>query len=153
MEKTVLVIAANSRSGEPCGQPLTFDLTLGKGKATSNSKVRASASAAKASGFLSLLQMVPKSVWTSCVQGVVKYVRVTFDLFPDQRQVCVAAVDYTKCQPVNSWRDEDQELGKVLSSTAIAWRRRHNTQLPVCWLSLYRCWRDSRSLGSQARCP
>ena len=47
------------------------------------------------------------------MQGVVKYVRVTFDLFADERQVCVAAVDYCKCQPVNSWRDEDQELGKV----------------------------------------
>ena len=58
-------------------------------------------------------QVISKSVWTSCVQGVVKYVRVTFDLFPDQRQVCVAAVDYAKCQPVNSWRDEDQELSKV----------------------------------------
>jgi hypothetical protein len=97
MEKTVLVIAANSLSGESCGQPLSLDLSLGKGKASSNTKT------------------VPKSVWTCCVQGVVKYVRVTFDLFPDQRQVCVAAVDYTKCQPVNSWRDEDQELGKVLA--------------------------------------
>ena len=38
MEKTVLVIAANSLSREPCGHPLTFDLTLGKGKAAS--KVR-----------------------------------------------------------------------------------------------------------------
>ena len=47
------------------------------------------------------------------MQGVVKYVRVTFDLFPDRRQVCVAAVDCSKCQPVNSWRDEDQELSKV----------------------------------------
>lgn len=60
-----------------------------------------------------LVQAITKSVWTCCVQGVVKYVRVTFDLFPDQRQVCVAAVDYAKCQPVNSWRDEDQELSKV----------------------------------------
>ena len=47
------------------------------------------------------------------MQGAVRYVRVIFDLFPDERQVCVAAVDYAKCQPVNSWRDEDQELGKV----------------------------------------
>ena len=29
-------------------------------------------------------------------------------------QVCVAAVDEQKCQPVNSWRDEDQELSKVI---------------------------------------
>lgn len=28
-------------------------------------------------------------------------------------QLCVAAVDEAKCQPVNSWRDEDQEVGKV----------------------------------------
>jgi len=28
-------------------------------------------------------------------------------------QVCVAAVDEAKCQPINSWRDEDQEVGKV----------------------------------------
>jgi hypothetical protein len=39
MEKTVLVIAANSLSREPCGQPLVFDLGLGKGKPTTNSKV------------------------------------------------------------------------------------------------------------------
>ena len=28
-------------------------------------------------------------------------------------QLCVAAVDEAKCQPVNSWRDEDQEVAKV----------------------------------------
>lgn len=56
---------------------------------------------------------ISKSVWTCSVEGVMRYVRVTFDLFPDERQVCVAAVDYAKCQPINSWRDEDQELGKV----------------------------------------
>lgn len=56
---------------------------------------------------------ISKSVWTCCVESVMRYVRVTFDLFPDERQVCVAAVDYAKCQPINSWRDEDQELGKV----------------------------------------
>lgn len=41
MEKTVLVIAANVLFGEPCGQSLTFDLSLGKSKTTnSSSKVR-----------------------------------------------------------------------------------------------------------------
>ena len=39
MEKTVLVIAANSLSGESCGRPLSLDLSLGKGKASSNTKV------------------------------------------------------------------------------------------------------------------
>ena len=39
MEKTVLVIAANSLCGEPCGQPLAFDLSLGKSKASNASKV------------------------------------------------------------------------------------------------------------------
>ena len=34
------------------------------------------------------------------------------EMFP-YTQVCVAAVDEQKCQPVNSWRDEDQELSKV----------------------------------------
>ena len=38
---------------------------------------------------------------------------MVFDLFPDQSQVCVAAVDEGKCQPVNSWRDEDQDVSKV----------------------------------------
>ena len=30
----MLVIAANSLCGEPCGQPLTFDLSLGKSKSS-----------------------------------------------------------------------------------------------------------------------
>ena len=112
----MLVIAANSLSGEPCGAPLSLDLSLGKGKASSSTKVSLYPCVYSCPGFTELppvVQTVSRSVWACCVQGVVKYVRVTFDLFPNERQVCVAAVDYTKCQPVNSWRDEDQELGKV----------------------------------------
>ena len=39
MEKTVLVIAANSLSGESCGHTITFDLSLGKTKGPSPTKV------------------------------------------------------------------------------------------------------------------
>ena len=35
----MLVIAANSLCAEPCGQPLTFDLSLGKSKTPNTSKV------------------------------------------------------------------------------------------------------------------
>ena len=49
------------------------------------------------------------------MEGV--YCRVVLDLFPEQHQVCVAAVDESKCQPINSWRDEDQDIGKVSQSS------------------------------------
>ena len=35
----MLVIAANTLSGESCGQPLTLDLSLGKNKSSTSSKV------------------------------------------------------------------------------------------------------------------
>lgn len=100
MEKTVVVVAANSLSSAACGQNITFDLTLGKTKAP------ASSAASKS---------IIKNLWSCAVEAVCEYCRIVFDLFPDQNQVCVAAVDEAKCQPINSWRDEDQEIGKVLS--------------------------------------
>ena len=96
MEKTVVVVAASALSAASCGQTIAFDLSLGKGK-----------SAAAHSRSIS------KTLWTCCVESVTEYCRITFDLFPDRHQLCVAAVDDTKCQPINSWRDEDQEIGKV----------------------------------------
>ena len=104
MEKTVVVVAANSLSSAACGQNITFDLTLGKTKAP------ASSAASKS---------IIKNLWSCAVEAVCEYCRIVFDLFPDQNQVCVAAVDEAKCQPINSWRDEDQEIGKVRVSTIL----------------------------------
>lgn len=96
MEKTVIVLTANNLSSSSCGHSMTFELTQG-GRA-------AKSSASK---------IISKTIWSCCVEGVLEYCRVVFDLFPDQCQVCVAAVDEGKCQPVNSWRDEDQDVSKV----------------------------------------
>lgn len=96
MEKTVVVLAASSLSAASCGQTISFDLSFGKGKsAAANSRT------------------VSKTLWTCCVEAITEYCRITFDLFPARYQLCVAAVDEAKCQPINSWRDEDQEIGKV----------------------------------------
>ena len=103
MEKTVVVVAANSLMSTPCGQSIAFDLTpSGKGGSSKSS-----------AGFGPTKQHVSKSLWTCCVEAVCDYCRIVFDLFPNQYQVCVAGVDEAKCQPINSWRDEDQEMGKV----------------------------------------
>ncbi len=96
MEKTVLVAVYNSFSTYPCGQGIGLELALA-GKTSKASSVKS----------------IPKSVWTCCVEAVSEYCRVVLDLFPDKHQVCVAAVDETKCQPINSWRDEDQQFAKV----------------------------------------
>lgn len=97
MEKTVLVVVGNNLSSNPCGHGIALELSQG-GKASKSSGVKS----------------IPKSVWTCSVEAVSEYCRVVLDLFPDHYQVCVAAVDETKCQPINSWRDEDQDIGKVL---------------------------------------
>ena len=76
MEKTVLVTAANSLSAASCGQSISFDLGLGKAKSAANTK------------------LISKSLWTCCVEAIVEYCRVVFDLFPDQYQVCVHVYDY-----------------------------------------------------------
>ena len=73
MEKTVVVIAANSYSVDPCGHTITFDMSLGKAKSASNTRV------------------ISKSLWSCCVEAVVEYCRIVFDLFPDKYQVGEAA--------------------------------------------------------------
>ena len=96
MEKTVLVIVGNQYSSHSCGQSMKLELSQGgKGNKAANTRI------------------LTKSVWTCCVEAVSEYCRVVLDLFPEQHQVCVAAVDETKCQPINSWRDEDQDISKV----------------------------------------
>lgn len=97
MEKTVLVVVGNNLSALPCGQSIALELSQG-GKAGKGSAG---------------MKSIPRSVWTCSVEAVSEYCRVVLDLFPDQYQVCVAAVDETKCQPINSWRDEDQDISKV----------------------------------------
>ena len=96
MEKTVLVVVGNQLSASSCGQDISLELSQGV-------KVSKGPSA----------RTISRSVWTCCVEAVSEYCRVVLDLFPDQYQVCVAAVDKTKCQPINSWRDEDQDINKV----------------------------------------
>ena len=76
MEKTVLVTAANSLSAASCGQSISFDLGLGKTKTAANTK------------------LISKSLWTCCVEAIVEYCRVVFDLFPDQYQVRVHVYSY-----------------------------------------------------------
>ena len=94
----MLVVVGNQLSAASCGQDITLELSQG-GKATKGASARC----------------VTRSVWTCSVEAVSEYCRVVLDLFPDQYQVCVAAVDEAKCQPINSWRDEDQDIYKVCS--------------------------------------
>jgi hypothetical protein len=104
MEKTVLVVVGNNLSSSPCGQGIALELSQGSAKAGKTP------AATPGKGIPS----IPKSVWTCCVEAVSEYCRVVLDLFPNQYQVCVAAVDEAKCQPINSWRDEDQDINKVM---------------------------------------
>ena len=104
-----MVVAANSLMSTPCGQSISFDLTPGgKGGGGKGS-----------GGAGPTRQHISKSLWTCCVEAVCDYCRIVFDLFPNQYQVCVAGVDEAKCQPINSWRDEDQEMGKVLLKVVV----------------------------------
>lgn len=93
----MLVVVGNGFSSLPCGQGISLELSQG-GKGNKGAHVKC----------------IPRSVWTCSVEAVSEYCRVILDLFPEQYQVCVAAVDETKCQPINSWRDEDQDISKVL---------------------------------------
>ena len=52
----------------------------------------------------------------------------------DCMQVCVAAVDEAKCQPINSWRDEDQEVGKVCCRLL---RDYYSVQFTMCFYTLH----------------
>jgi hypothetical protein len=103
MEKTVIVLAGNYLMQKPSSQSTTVDLTLGKGKGSSNTKT-----------FV-------KSVFTCCVEGISEYSRLVFDLFPNKSQVCIVSANSVDCIPVNTWRDEDQDLGKVLKGFQLYW--------------------------------
>ncbi len=92
----MLVVVGNQLSAASCGQDISLELSQG-GKAAKGANVKS----------------VSRSVWTCSVEAVSEYCRVVLDLFPEQYQVCVAAVDEAKCQPINSWRDEDQDIYKV----------------------------------------
>lgn len=131
-----MVLAASSLSAASCGQTISFDLSFGKGKG-------ASASANS--------RAVSKTLWTCCVEAITEYCRITFDLFPARYQLCVAAVDEAKCQPINSWRDEDQEIGKVRGQRG----RRDGVGLHSSLVSKIhtRCCKVSRSLGSLVSKP
>lgn len=50
------------------------------------------------------------------IHTVTMYVLISIELmymYTIKSQVCVAAADEVKCHPINTWRDEDQELTKV----------------------------------------
>lgn len=94
MEKTVVIVCGNSLSAAQGGEQITLDVKLG---------VRHGPGP----------KIITKTLWTCCVEAVTEYCRIIFDLFPDDYQVCVAAADEVKCHPINTWRDEDQELTKV----------------------------------------
>jgi hypothetical protein len=95
MEKTVVIVAGNSLSAAYGGVQVALD--------------------AKGTKHGSNPTSIHKTLWTNSVEAVTEYCRVIFDLFPDEYQVCVAAADEVKCHPINTWRDEDQELSKVQS--------------------------------------
>lgn len=99
-----MVVVGNNLSALPCGQGIGLELSQ----------------AGKSSKGSAGVRSIPKSVWTCGVEAVCEYCRVVLDLFPDQYQVCVAAVDEAKCQPINSWRDEDQDVSKVLGTATVS---------------------------------
>ena len=68
MEKTVIVIAANSLSQACSGHTMTFELSPGKAKMPST-------------------RTASKTLWTTYVEAMTEYCRVVFDLFPDKYQV------------------------------------------------------------------
>ena len=117
MEKTVLVVVGNNLSSSPCGQVIALDLPQGGGGGVGGGKGGKGVIPGKA------IPSIPKSVWTCNVEAVSEYCRVVLDLFPNLYQVCVAAVDEAKCQPINSWRDEDQDISKV-DPALLVWARR-----------------------------
>ena len=75
MEKTVIVIAANSLSQVSSGHTMTFELSPGKAKLPST-------------------RTASKTLWTAYVEAMTEYCRVVFDLFPDKYQVRISSYTY-----------------------------------------------------------
>ena len=70
MDKTVVIVCGNALSALSGGAQILLDLKVG-GKHGSGPKT------------------IVKTLWTSCVEAVIEYCRIIFDLFPDQYQVRV----------------------------------------------------------------
>lgn len=67
MEKTVVIVCGNTLSSDQGGDSIAIDLKVGN----------------RSGGPT----YVSKSMWTCCVEAVMEYCRIIFDLFPDQYQV------------------------------------------------------------------
>ena len=66
MEKTVAIICGNIVSTNLCRYENTFDIKLSNRQS---------------------LPVLNRTLWNCCVEGVLEYSRIVFDIFPDKYQV------------------------------------------------------------------
>ncbi len=68
MEKTVVIVCGNTLSATQSGESITIDVKVNNRPTLGP-------------------QFIDKTLWTCCVEAVMEYCRIMFDLFPDEYQV------------------------------------------------------------------
>lgn len=107
MERTVIVLDCKDVSKNICST-VELDLT-GKTKQKTNSKVPAGPPMDKP------LFRIEKTGLTSCIEGIQEYIRIAYDLFPDEAQIGVWTAR-EKALRHNTWHSSNQSLQKVMES-------------------------------------
>ncbi|XP_063966884.1 integrator complex subunit 13-like [Lytechinus pictus] len=98
--KTVFVIDHSSSFAESCNQPFEFDVV----------------SKSRTPGLIPLAPL-SKSLWTSCIEGIMEYCRVVFDIFPSSRNICLIASD-SVARVVNGWGKSEQNTAHIMTALA-----------------------------------
>ncbi|XP_030837485.1 integrator complex subunit 13 [Strongylocentrotus purpuratus] len=98
--KTVFVIDHSASFAESCNQPFEFDVV----------------SKARTPGLIPLAPL-SKSLWTCCIEGIMEYCRVVYDIFPQSRNVCLIASD-SLAHVINGWRAAEQNTTHIMTALA-----------------------------------
>ncbi|CAI9740402.1 Hypothetical predicted protein [Octopus vulgaris] len=57
---------------------------------------------------------ITKSLWTSCVESVIEFIRIVYDIFPTQKLIRVVSGVHS----LNTWTQKDQGMQQVMMSLA-----------------------------------
>lgn len=106
--KTVIVLDRSPHFGQSSKQAVEYDIL---------SKCRSPG----------LIPAAPiyKSLWTSCVESVIEYMRIVYDIFPTQKLIRVV----TGIHSLNTWNPKEQGIQQLMLSLArIGPARAHGTE-------------------------
>ena len=101
--KTVFLFDHANYFAASCGQTTEFDMPT-KAKPTTSSQHT----------NLQKLNPLNKSLWTSIVESAFEFVRIVYDIFPENKLIRLVVSKRDKLEfPLNQWNETDQGLDHV----------------------------------------